>query len=252
MLDAERGEEDKCNTRKNKPSLFYRRSGGIFIASWPCGVVTLFAELYKTESTSQVHGILSDFLFRNQVLLDWFLFDDACHLWPYTLKQADYSKATKYLASVQHIKNHVGKWCLENCDPRKEKRLNKVNSVICEQKFSSTNKFKNFKTMNWQHFNLYLLYILDTGNLKILKRLHEIKPGFTPKPKESTKEVMGLETLMTEIQTIKESLPDPNTCSVCQYKAKSSRGLNIHFKKAHGTLDNNENETQPAENVCTV
>ena len=63
---------------------------------------------------------------------------------------------------------------------------------------------------------------------------------------------MGLETLMTEIKTIEESLPDPNTCSVCQYKAKSTRGLNIHTKKAHGTLDNNDNKTQPAENVCTI
>ena len=191
-------------------------------------------------------------------MLDWFLYDDACHLWPYAINNADFSEATKYLASVQmrvdklHIRNHVGKWCLENCDPTKEKRLDKVNSVVCEQKFSSTNKFKNVKTMNWQHFNLYLLYILDTGNLKILKRLYEIKPSFKPKqqPKESIQEVMGLGTLMTEIKTIEETLSDPNACSVCQYRAKSTRGLNIHIKKAHGTLDTNENET--AENVCTV
>ena len=80
QLDAERGEDDKCNTRKNKQSLFYRRSAGVFIASWPCGVVTLFAEIFGTESCSQVHGILSDFLYRNKLLLDWFLYDDACHL----------------------------------------------------------------------------------------------------------------------------------------------------------------------------
>ena len=257
-LDAERAEENKCNTRKDKNSLFYRRSGGIFIASWPCGVVTLFAELFNTESTSQVHGILSDFLFRNKVLLDWFLYDDACHLWPYAINQADYSKATKYLASVQmrvdklHIRNHVGKWCLENCDPTKEKRLDKVNSVVCEQKFSSTNKFKNVKTMNSQHFNLYLLYVLDTGNLKLLKRLYEIKPSFTPKQRqqEQTKELLGMEKLMTEITTIEGELPDQNTCTICQYKAKNIRGLNVHIKKSHGNLDGNENETQAMENVC--
>ena len=58
---------------------------------------------------------------------------------------ADFSEATKYLASVQmradklHIKNHVGTWCSENCDPRKgsaKKALKKVNSVVCEQKFA--------------------------------------------------------------------------------------------------------------------
>ena len=32
-LDAEREEEDKCNTRKDKKSLFYQRTGGIFIAA---------------------------------------------------------------------------------------------------------------------------------------------------------------------------------------------------------------------------
>ena len=63
QLDAQRGEEDKCNTRKNKNGIFYRHSAGIFIASWPCGVVTLFAEIFGTESCSQIHGILSDFLY---------------------------------------------------------------------------------------------------------------------------------------------------------------------------------------------
>ena len=136
--------------------------------------MTLFAEIFGTESCSQAHGILSDFLYRNKLLLDWFLYDDACHLWPYAINNADFSEATKYLASVQmrvdklHIANHVGKWCLENCDPKKEKGLEKVNSVVCEQKFARTNKFKNVKCMNWEHFNLYLLYVLDAGNLKLL------------------------------------------------------------------------------------
>ena len=34
----------------------------------------------------------------------------------------------------------------------------------------------------------------------------------------------------------------PNTCKLCSFIAKSSRGLNIHTKKAHGRLDDNKNE----------
>ena len=80
----------------------------------------------------------------------------------------------------------MGKWYKENCDPKKEKGLEKVNSVVCEQKFARTNKFKNVKCMNWEHFNLYLLYVLDAGNLKLLGRLREIKPNYQP-PKDALK-----------------------------------------------------------------
>ena len=226
--------------------------------------MTLFAEIFGTESCSQIHGILSDFLYRNKLLLDWFLYDDACHLWPYAINNADFSEATKYLASVQmrvdklHIKNHVGKWCLENCDPRNEKALKKVNSVVCEQNFAHTNKFKNVKCMNWEHFNLYLQYVLDARNLKLLGRLREIKPKY--QPHHPPGDTLKMDVLTKELNSIEMSLPqtpsrasppakaqqniqlDPNTCKLCSFTAKSSRGLNIHTKKAHGRLDDNENE----------
>ena len=138
-----------------------------------------------------MHGFLCDFLFRNQVLLDWLLYDDACHLWPYSLKQAFFSAATKYLSTVQmrvdklHFPNHRGKWCKEHCDPKKEPGLSDVNSVVCEQKFGTyTNRFRNVKCMSSTHFTLYLLYILDAENLKLLGRLKEIKPLYIPKKEQ--------------------------------------------------------------------
>ena len=229
----------------------------IFIASWPCGVVTLFAEIFGTESCSQVHGILSDFLYRHQVLLDWFLYDDVCHLYPYSINNATYSKATEYLASVKmqvdklHIANHVGKWCLENCDPRKEKALTKVNSVVCEQKFSRTNCYKNVKCMNWEHFNLYFLYVLDAGNLKLLGRLREIKPKY--QPNHPPKDILKMDSLTMELNNIEMSLPqtpsrgqtptkaptniqqipvqlDPNTCKLCNFTA--NEGTQHPYKKS--------------------
>ena len=89
------------------------------------------------------------------------------------------------LVDKLHFPNHKGKWCRENCDPKKEKSLNDVNSVVCEQKFTYTNRFKNVKCMSSTHFMLYLLYILDAQNLRILGRLKEIKPEYVPKKEES-------------------------------------------------------------------
>ena len=148
-----------------------------------------------------------------------------------------------------HIANHVGKWCLENCDLRKEKALTKVNSVVCEQKFSRTNCYKNVKCMNWEHFNLYFLYVLDAGNLKLLGRLREIKPKY--QPNHPPKDILKMDSLTMELNNIEMSLPqtpsigqtpakaptniqqipeqlDPNTCKLCNFTAKSMRGLNIH------------------------
>ena len=138
-----------------------------------------------------------------------------------------------------------------------------MNSVVCEQKFARTNKYKNVKCMNWEHFNLYLLYVLDAGNLKLLGRLREIKPK--NQPNHPPKDIMKMDSLAKELNCIKMSLPhapsrapappeaptniqqipdqlDPNTCKLCNFTAKSSRGLNIHTKKAHGGLDSNRNE----------
>ena len=66
-----------CNTRKDKDSRFHRHTAGIFIGShsvnlngnhvfnvgcWPCGVCVLWDELYGTESVTQLHGIITDWL----------------------------------------------------------------------------------------------------------------------------------------------------------------------------------------------
>ena len=48
--------ESKCNTRKEKDKRVRRHTVGLHIAAWPCGVVPDFAELYGSESISQVHS----------------------------------------------------------------------------------------------------------------------------------------------------------------------------------------------------
>ena len=117
--------------------------------------------------------------------------------------------------------------------------------------------------MNWEHLNLYLLYVLDTGNLRILGRLREINPKY--QPNHQPRVTLQMDSLSKELSTIEKSLPstssrvqsplkalanvlqtasqmDPNVCKLCKYVAKNTKGLNIHIRKAHGTLDNNKNK----------
>ena len=42
---------------------------GILAGMWPCGIISVMAELYVAESKSQVYGALHDFIQRNRVSL---------------------------------------------------------------------------------------------------------------------------------------------------------------------------------------
>ena len=40
---------------------------GLLAGIWPCGIITLIAELYKSESKAQVYGCLHGFIYNNAV-----------------------------------------------------------------------------------------------------------------------------------------------------------------------------------------
>ena len=58
VIDEEDASQSSCNTKKHLGRRFYRRTAGLMIAAWPCGVVPMVEELYGVESLSQVHGLL--------------------------------------------------------------------------------------------------------------------------------------------------------------------------------------------------
>ena len=72
-------------------------------------------------------------------------YDDACHFKKYSENEtrANFNDVTKFMAHVDkfHFPNHVDKWCHENCNPQDVKHLDGVNTPVCEQLFSSINKF---------------------------------------------------------------------------------------------------------------
>jgi hypothetical protein len=178
-----------CNTRKHHGArykstsslqslcymcllLFYRYcrvSAGIMIGCYPCGVVTLFGELFGSESISQVYGHVCEWYGEaNPEALKYLLYDDACHLVsflhlilcslltvlflqaPYAQKEERkiYSDLTQKVAGLKmfvdklHFPGHVGAWCHKNCNPFKEVALQCVNTPICEQSFRWLNAYK--------------------------------------------------------------------------------------------------------------
>ena len=52
-----------CNTRKSRDKTADRRhSVGIFVGALPCGRIVLFDQLYGSEGTEQVYGLVVNFL----------------------------------------------------------------------------------------------------------------------------------------------------------------------------------------------
>ena len=249
----------ECNTKKDQTRM-YRRSAGMFMGSWPCGVVCLFEEIFNTENISQVNGIMSDFIFKHQLELNYLLYDDACHLDEYSKKEdrKNYSEGSKKFAETKkcidrlHHRGHCEK-CRSNptYDPDKDKpELKNVNTQICEQSFSWTNGFKNVKAMNHLSYRLFFIYMFDCQNLKRLNRLAELKIAHNIKKSNTKKSkipddqgVTAIEQAMKNVSITKKDPveDDPLSCTVCKKKFKSIMALAGH-KKIHIEQNNNLKE----------
>ena len=90
---------------------------GILVGAYPCGIITLFDELYGSESLSQVHGIIIEYLdcleegVRKKLVE--IIYDDACHLKKFSedSKRAKYNDVTKFMATLG---KHVDKGLMLN------------------------------------------------------------------------------------------------------------------------------------------
>ena len=200
ILPEEQERHTSCNTEKHFGRRFYRHSAGIFIGAFPCGVIPLYAELFGSESLTQVHGLVVDFIATTKVKLSTIIYDDACHMVKFCrgsdkklkINRMDYSEASKILGSLNfyvdrlHIRNHTDPWCHKNCTPFGKKSLDGINSIVAEQTFSWMNKFSQSKGMNRARFSLFLLYILDLHNLNKEGKFYETRPDFIPIEKKVT------------------------------------------------------------------
>lgn len=258
---------------------------GILVGAFPCGVITLFDELYGSESLTQVYAIMIEYLAclpisTRQKLIE-ICYDDACHFKKYSenLSRADFSDLTKFMAGLGkhvdkfHFPNHVDPWCHKNCNPQDVRHLDGVNTPICEQLFSSINKFRNAKSMNESHFFLFFLYFFDLHNLNIERKLRSVanpnseyrydliqdlnKDGETttleeiPNVQELNKEYETVDQVgdMFGKLTVAEETNSPKiselVCNLCGSKYKKVGNLNLHMKKKH-----QEVSIDPKCNVC--
>ena len=143
--------ESSCRTRKDLKQSYLRNTIGLHIAAYPCGVIADFAELFGSESIGQVHATIVDFIgdvpeeIRSEIL-GW-LYDDMCHLKPYSEYAAisSQSKMSSIFANMKkavdkmHFRGHRGGYCQQNCDPWKIPELGGVNTPVCEQTFAWLN-----------------------------------------------------------------------------------------------------------------
>ena len=107
----------------------------------------LLDELFGSESTRQVYGILIEYLSRlspeAMLKMDKFLYDDMCHLKPFSEKEdlMNKNETTKHFGESRkavdkfHFPGHVSQKCHDTCDPYKMDCFNNKNSLVCEQVF---------------------------------------------------------------------------------------------------------------------
>ena len=101
---------------------------GILVGAFPCGIITLFDELYGSESLTQVYAIVIEYLAElpkttREKLIE-ILYDDACHLKKFSENEdrADINEITRFMAGLG---KHIDKGSIQN--------LNIVNSISFHQ-----------------------------------------------------------------------------------------------------------------------
>ena len=123
-------DEKSCNTRKSRDKRSRRHTVGILVGAYPCGTITVFEELYGSESLSQVYAIMVEYFAglpktAREKLIE-ICYDDACHFKKYSesSERSDLNEVTRFVASVGkhvdkfHFPNHVDAWCHANCNPQ--------------------------------------------------------------------------------------------------------------------------------------
>jgi hypothetical protein len=175
--------EINCNTNKHYKSFCDNkiRTQGLLISSFNCGIINGYREIFGSESISQVVLFYLDLIEKsNKDLPEYFIYDDACHVKKYLDTRKDLMSSDrgqkllnkKHFIDKLHFSNHKDPWCIENCDPFKEKNLENVNTVVSEEINYWLSGFKYIlKHMNFSRYHFFLFVILDKYNSLKIKKL---------------------------------------------------------------------------------
>ena len=269
-------DDDKtCNTIKTKDKRERRHTAGIMVGTKPCGTVVLFDEIYRSESLSQVYGMLIEYVanlpLSGRDKLKHLLYDDACHLKKFSedSKRAGQNEFTQFFASVPkhvdnfHFKNHVDAWCHQHCNPKDVRDLDDINTESCEQTFKWVNEYKAVKSMNDNRFWMFFTLIFDYHNLQRIKKLRSVahprsplRWDLLPADKEWEKQLLkknqNIDSLEEAFDNISIDCDNGETfkCDDCEATYKKSWKLRQHIKNKH--QQNQDNTSDATSDVDSL
>ena len=251
-------EVNSCNTRKSRDKRERRHTVGIFLGSYPCGIIGLWDEVYGSESISQVYSIVLEYLSSTRHNVRTILYDDACHLVRYAKNESERNKECKAMSQIPmyvdkfHFRNHIDPWCIENCDPTKIKDLDDINTPICEQLFKKINRHTNCKSMNEPRYFMFWMYNLDIHNLDVdgldsclpdprsefrWSQINILKVNFENLPQKQNVETLTDQLAKVDLEDSSASslsVESRYSCEICKAGYKSEGYLNKHMIEKHG------------------
>ena len=124
--------KSSCNTRKLKDERDRRHTAGIIIHAKPCGKIPHVDELFNCESINQVYGSIIEFLGnldkKDVEKIKIWLFDDMCHLKPYSEKEKQ-AKQNEIIDLFSKIPKAVDRFHFPG---HKKKQINTVKKTVIQ------------------------------------------------------------------------------------------------------------------------
>ena len=164
--------ETQCNTSKEK-IVRRKKTAGVNLVLFPCGIILSVDELYGSESLSQVllpiYALMKNEGLREDVKV--LIHDNACKFAAFVQKRRDETTLMSHLSTLDmrvdrhHFKNHVGAKCRRNHNPDTCELLDGVNTSCMEQVNSWFGRYRHSsRYMNESRFAFYLLLACHLNN----------------------------------------------------------------------------------------
>ncbi len=175
--------EPTCRTNKDNSFLCLNKTKtrGVLIATYNCGFIVGYRELFGSESLSQVTLFYLDLIEFSVSTPKYYVYDDACHIKPFIENSKNINVQTKrydtlvnktHIIDKLHIQNHIKEKCLKECNPYRWPELDAINTMSCEQTNYWAGKYKHsVKHLSYERY-LFFLYIIfeEFNNQKLINQ----------------------------------------------------------------------------------
>ena len=172
--------EPTCNTNKDNNFLCLNKTKtrGILLATYNCGFIVGYKELFGSESLLQVTSFYLDLIKFSISTPKYYVYDDACHIKPFIENPKNIKSQTESYTTLAnkihvidklHIQNHNKDKCLKECNPYKWPELHAINTMSCEQTNFWAGKYKHStKHLSYERYIFFLYIVFDEFNTQKL------------------------------------------------------------------------------------